>query len=58
MMPDPTLEHEEPATFLVENAHKIQTDTVLVSDEDSMGAFFSGFLSSSLPNDTLVRAWL
>jgi 4-amino-4-deoxy-L-arabinose transferase len=38
IMPDLTLEHKAPGTFLLKNAHKIRTDTVLVSDEDPMGA--------------------
>ena len=38
IMPDLTLEHKAPGTFLLKNAHKIKTDTMLVSDEDPMGA--------------------
>ncbi|MBW2603605.1 MAG: phospholipid carrier-dependent glycosyltransferase [Deltaproteobacteria bacterium] len=38
MMPDLTLEHKAPGAFLLKNVHKIGTDTVLVSDEDPMGA--------------------
>ena len=37
-MPDLTLEHKAPGALLLKNAHKIRTDTVLVSDEDPMGA--------------------
>ncbi len=38
MMPDLTLEHKAPGAFLLKNANKIRTDTVLVADEDPMGA--------------------
>jgi 4-amino-4-deoxy-L-arabinose transferase len=38
ILPDLTLEHKAPGTFLLKNAHKIKTDTILVSDEDPMGA--------------------
>lgn len=38
IMPDLTLEHKAPGTFLMKNAHKIKTDTMLVADEDPMGA--------------------
>jgi 4-amino-4-deoxy-L-arabinose transferase len=38
IMPDLTLEHKAPGTFLLKNAHKIKTDTMLVADEDPMGA--------------------
>ena len=38
ILPDLTLEHKAPGTFLLKNAHKIKTDTMLVSDEDPMGA--------------------
>jgi 4-amino-4-deoxy-L-arabinose transferase len=38
IMPDLTLEHKAPGTFLLKNVDKIQADTVLVSDEDPMGA--------------------
>ena len=38
IMPDLTLEHKAPGALLLKNAHKIRTDTVLVSDEDPMGA--------------------
>lgn len=37
-MPDLTLEHKAPGTFLMKNAHKIKPDTILVADEDPMGA--------------------
>ena len=38
IMPDLTLEHKAPGSLLLKNAHKIRTGTVLVSDEDPMGA--------------------
>ena len=38
IMPDLTLEHKAPGAFLLKNVHKIQTDTMLVADEDPMGA--------------------
>jgi len=38
ILPDLTLEHKAPGTFLLKNAYKIKTDTMLVSDEDPMGA--------------------
>jgi len=38
IMPDLTLEHKAPGTFLMKNAHKIKTYTMLVADEDPMGA--------------------
>lgn len=38
IMPDLTLEHKAPGAFLLKNVHKIRTDTMLVSDEDPMGA--------------------
>jgi 4-amino-4-deoxy-L-arabinose transferase len=38
IIPDLTLEHKAPGTFLLKNAHKIKTDTMLVADEDPMGA--------------------
>ena len=38
IMPDLTLEHKAPGKFLQKNAYKIKTDTMLVSDEDPMGA--------------------
>ena len=38
ILPDLTLEHKAPGTFLLKNAYKIKTDTILVSDEDPMGA--------------------
>lgn len=38
IIPDLTLEHKAPGTFLMKNAHKIKTDTMLVADEDPMGA--------------------
>ena len=38
IIPDLTLEHKAPGTFLLKNAHKIKTDTMLVTDEDPMGA--------------------
>ena len=38
IMPDLTLEHKAPGAFLLKNAHKIRTDTMLVADEDPMSA--------------------
>jgi 4-amino-4-deoxy-L-arabinose transferase len=38
MIPDLTLEHKAPGALLLQNVHKIKTDTILVSDEDPMGA--------------------
>jgi len=38
IMPDLTLEHKAPGAFLMKNVHKIRPDTVLVSDDDPMGA--------------------
>ena len=38
IMPDLTLEHKAPGAFLLKNVHKIRTDTMLVADEDPMGA--------------------
>ena len=38
MMPDLTIEHKAPGAFLMRHAHRIQPDTLLVADEDPMGA--------------------
>ncbi len=38
MMPDLTVEHKSPGAFLMRHATRIQPDTMLVADEDPMGA--------------------
>ena len=38
MMPDLTIEHKAPGAFLMRHAHRIQPETMLVADEDPMGA--------------------
>ncbi len=38
MMPDLTIEHKAPGAFLMRHAHRIQPDTLLVTDTDPMGA--------------------
>ncbi|MBW2238428.1 MAG: phospholipid carrier-dependent glycosyltransferase [Deltaproteobacteria bacterium] len=38
MMPDLTIEHKAPGAFLMRHAHRIEPDTMLVADEDPMGA--------------------
>ncbi len=38
MMPDLTIEHKAPGAFLLRHKDKVKTDTVLVADEDPMGA--------------------
>jgi 4-amino-4-deoxy-L-arabinose transferase len=34
ILPDPVAEHKAPGEFLLHHSHKIQADTILVSDED------------------------
>jgi len=38
MMPDLTIEHKAPGAFLLSHKDRIKTNTVLVADEDPMGA--------------------
>ena len=38
LMPDLTIEHKAPGAFLMRHAHRIHPDTLLVADEDPMGA--------------------
>jgi len=38
MMPDLTIEHKAPGAFLMRHVHRIQPDTMLVADENPMGA--------------------
>ncbi|MEJ2657124.1 MAG: phospholipid carrier-dependent glycosyltransferase, partial [Desulfobacterales bacterium] len=38
MMPDPTIEHKAPGAFLLAHEDRVKTNTLLVADEDPMGA--------------------